>query len=360
MDRCRPFTHPFTFIALLAAGMGMGCTTSPENPETLGEVHQAFRECPEDTCGSNSPKIETQGFHELNLKGVPNAQQMTLTGATLNGLPVNVSVQNGQLLVPGGKARLPMQGAQLIGLVLHLDAKIKDESRRFELEIVRYRDLPYPVPVPSEDWTGAYIVEYIDTDGARRNLCAPRGGGSADLPYDEAFGQRPTEAVFFEGDRVNTEQMTIDPRVNNDWFNIGCAGHTLAKLHLTRNSTASLAAQHGHAHPDRQATLKMLVADYCGTGKPFTVAGQPLSWSDDAGVMAFYGRPISLEARWTMDGAACLDEPRMLHAATEEGKRKFKDIKRQIATECPQLSTCQDHDFSSFDGLPRVSANRVF
>jgi ADYC domain len=359
MDRCRPFAHPFALMALLGAGMGMGCTASPETPGSLGEVQQAFRECPEDTCGSNSPKIETQGFHELSLKGLPNAQQMKLTGAVLRGMSVSLSVQNGQLLVPGGKARLPLRGAQLIGLVLLLDAKIRDVPQRYELEIVGYRDLPYPVPAGSKDWTGAYIVEYVDTEGARRNLCAPRSGGSADLPYDESFGQLATEAVFFEGDRVDTERMTIDPRVDLDWFNIGCAGHTLAKLHLTRNSTASRAAQHGHSHPDRQATLKMFVADYCGTGKPFTVAGQPLSWSD-GGVMPFYGEPFSLEARWTMDGAACLDEPRMLYPATEEGAIKFKEIKRLVAAECPQLSTCLDHDFFFFDGRPRVSANRTF
>jgi hypothetical protein len=360
MDSCRTLA----FMASVAL-TGIGCTAFSNDAETprpglpvLGEVRQGLQECPEDTCGSNSPKIETLGFHELSLRGDSNLQDMRLVGAKLGGAPVSVSVVKAQLAARSGRFKA-LTGAQLVGLQLFIEARIDEEMSTFQLDVMAARDLPYPVPAGSKDATGAYVVEYVDREGVRRNLCTPRGG-SADLPYDEAFGQLATEAIFFEGDRINTGTMTIDPNVDPTWFNIGCAGHTLAKLHLTRNSTASGAARFGHALDDRQATLKMFVADYCGTGKPFTVAGQPLSWRDAAGVMDFYGAPFSLEARWTRDGAACLGEPRMTYPATEEGAKKFWNIQQQVSDECPRLPLCQDSDFFSFDGKPRVSANRAF
>lgn len=72
------------------------------------------------------------------------------------------------------------------------------------------------------------------------------------------------EAIVFETDRFDAASKTMDPVGDPRWFNIGCAGHTLAKMHLTRNTIASGAAAHGVSANDRQATLKMLVADYCG------------------------------------------------------------------------------------------------
>jgi hypothetical protein len=332
---------------------------SPQEPEQLGEIHQSLRECPEDTCGSNSPKIETQGFHELSLKGASNPQGMKLMGATLNSAPVTVSVENARLVARSMRGRL-LTGTQLIGLELFLEANIKDVVSTFELEVMEVRGLPYPVPVGSNDFSGAYVVEYTDRDGGRRNLCTDTSSGGPDLPWDEAFGQRPNEAVFFEGDRIDTTTMTIDPIVDKSWFNIGCAGHTLAKLHHTRNTTASGAAAYGHQHDDRQATLKMFVADYCGNGKPFTVAGQRLAWRDLQGVMNFYSPPFSLEARWTSNGASCILAPRMLYPSTIEGAERFPDIWQAIADECPALlqKTCIDPDPYSFDGKPRVTGNR--
>ncbi len=345
-----------TFCAGLA-GLGWGCAMEPSEPAQAA-VTQGIRECPEDTCGSNSPKIETEGFHELNVKGLPNDQNMRLTSAKLGRTAVEIFVDKGRLyaVTPQGLRR---SGVQLIGLRLLLDATLKDSVIPYELEVVGYRDLPYPVPLKSTDSTGAYIVEYVDRDGQRRNLCAPRSGGSQDLPYDEALGMQPREVLLFEGDRINTETMSIDPAIDRSWINLGCYGHTLAKLHLTRNSTASKALAYGHDLDHRQATLKMFVGDYCGTGRPFTVSGQPISWRDDTGVMEFYGAPFSLDARWDARGAACMVEPRMLYPATTEGARKFPNIVNQISAEC-SVPICANTNFGDFDGHPVVSANRAF
>lgn len=352
-----------TLMTLMVGMAGGGCAAESEGQSeepTLGAIAQGIRECPEDTCGSNSPKIETEGFHELNVKGLPNAQGMRLVAAKLGGAVMELSVDKGRLQARSAKTGWrPRTGVQLIGLKLLLEAKVKDVVSIYELELVDYRDLPYAAPQKSTDTTGAYIVEYVNRSGERRNLCSPRPGSSQDLPYDEALGMAPREALFFEGDRVNTERMAIEPVVDRDWFNIGCYGHTLAKLHLTRNSTASSALAYGHEHEHRQAALKMFVGDYCGTGRPFTVSGQPISWRDDSGVMEFYGAPFSLDARWSSKGAVCMVEPRMLYPATEEGAQKFRNIVSQIQAECA-VPICTNSDFYDFAGWPVVSANRVF
>ncbi len=347
-------------LALLTLGAS-GCTDpEPSSGAPLAQLEQGLLECPEDVCGSNSPNIENHGFHELNLLGVPNAQQMRITGAQLDGSPVQLSVEKAQLIATTA-IRGRLRDAALIGLRISLQAYVQDQLSTFELEIVAARRLRYAMPDGTKDFTGAYIVEYFDSTGARRNLCTPIGGGRPDLPPDEAFGQLSREAIFFEGDRIDTTRMTIDRVVDSSWFNIGCAGHTLAKLHLTRNTTPSSVASMGYTHGDRQATLKMFVADYCGTGKPFTVAGQPLTWRDSQGLMSFFGRPTTFEARWTARGAACIGEPRMLYPFSEEAAGRYPDIMASIARECPLLlqQPCS-HDLYDFGGRTRVSGNREF
>jgi ADYC domain len=56
-------------------------------------------------------------------------------------------------------------------------------------------------------------------------------------------------------------------------------------MHLMRHTNAGALTADGHiAYPtttaQRQAMLKMLTADYCGTGRSFTVDGQALKYGD--------------------------------------------------------------------------------
>jgi hypothetical protein len=98
----------------------------------------------------------------------------------------------------------------------------------------------------------------------------------------------------------------------------------------------------------------MLVADYCNTGDPFTVAGQKLVWQGDA--VSFFSPPGLLEARWTEAGAACLFAPRMLFPTTPLGATEFPDIVNQIKAVCLP-APCPDLDPLHPNGADRVSAN---
>jgi len=172
------------------------------------------------------------------------------------------------------------------------------------------------------------------------------------------------QTLLFEGDRIDARKK-LDTRVNNSWFNLGCAGSALAKMALTGHTEASANA---HAFSttlaQRQTMLKMLAADYCGDGTPFTVGGQPLSWRDDAGTMKLLGQPLVLEARWTPDGAACLDKPRIDAHWTVAGSTQFGvdvAVYDQVKNHCPASMPppCADSSFE-VDGYHLLTATVPF
>jgi hypothetical protein len=108
---------------------------------------------------------------------------------------------------------------------------------------------------------------------------------------------------------------------------------------------------------ERQAMLKMLVADYCGTGRAFTVPGEPLLWQ--SGRISYALPPLNLEARWTANGASCLGVPR-LNVHPDPGSFFSENIMTDIIAECgsnlpPQ---CTDIDPRDYDGAVVTSANR--
>jgi hypothetical protein len=93
----------------------------------------------------------------------------------------------------------------------------------------------------------------------------------------------------------------------------------MAKMHLLRHTTAGIdPTGQVPVAPDkqRQSMLKMLTADYCGTGQSFTVNGHPLRYMDRAGI--YTANPVdvsdlpNLEAIWGPQGAVCINKPRMV------------------------------------------------
>src|SRR6185503_15950048 len=138
-----------------------------------------------------------------------------------------------------------------------------------------------PPPAPFQAYTLAYHPVGKDSDQELCNNIRTLDDLEATDPEQaqiELMGLTTLESVVFEGDRVNTLRKLMSRTAEDDWFNVGCAGHTLAKLFLTRNTVHSQRSPLARAWEQRQATLKLLVADYCGTGEPFTVFGQKLAW----------------------------------------------------------------------------------
>jgi hypothetical protein len=142
-------------------------------------------------------------------------------------------------------------------------------------------------------------------------------------------GMADFSAVLVDDENINKEKLRVYAVDTNDpaqagSFLIGCAGHAIAKQHLTGHTKA---ASHyllwTTTINQRTANLKMLTGDYCGNGNAFTVAGEKIKWQDQWG---YYNTvndssvlPIQrvLEARWDENGATCLNEPRVDYKPNE-------------------------------------------
>ncbi|HEY0251101.1 MAG TPA: ADYC domain-containing protein [Kofleriaceae bacterium] len=305
--------------------------------------------CPEWGCGMNSPNINGVGFfHELNMDGLPNLQGLRITSVTNGG-------QNYALAVVNGAIVLTRKGVTLRGSAL----------RNTEILVTGPKD-KYTIYITSigetETWAkvGAtqkaietYVFEWV-LDGHRVNLC------STPATTTETLGMNAYRTVVFEGERIDATTKTISPALDSRWFNLGCAGGTLAKLDLTGHTEAMRAQGFSTTIPERQAMLKMLSADYCGDGTPLTVGGEPLRWADDHGTMTYTQAPlppalIQLEARWTAGGAFCLNTPRLVaHPASGWSADRVRDA---IAGSCKvPLPRCKQPD-AAFADAHLMSAN---
>ena len=333
----------------------LGACAAPE----LGYVEQGIITCPKEHCGTNSCEIDQMGFHDLEMTRTDkNDSGFRLAGFEQKGVDYELVVANAQL-TGTSKSNGTIAGQDLVGAQMIVE--VGSQSYAIRIAAVGSMALPIPPTDPSQPTSvETYELDYSRMTGAQpssewKNICGGtpfEDGGDPEFGYRETFGQHPKHSILFEGDKIDLETMTIDPKPSPNWFNIGCSGHTLAKLFLTRNATVSLG--HTGDHDPRQATLKLLVGDYCGTGKPFTVAGQKLAWQ--GGQMPFFATPERLEARWNQDGATCLEVPRMLFPTTKEGAALFPDIKAAIHAECPSLPVCSQRDPFDMDGALRVSA----
>lgn len=374
-------------------------------------------------CGANSPILDNeQGFHELHLGGLPTYLDVPETAeeaaaaaageaaaATPRGLflhttpllwkdlPFKLTIENNRI-VGWDASGVALAGRNLVGAEILLDTTDPtDASPAYRIRIESVREMPFPFPYGSTDLLEVYAFRW-DSPAGPRNLCGnppldlfdaaayDRIREASDLgalPHDfgrvasdrELLGMMPEEALLFSGDRIDDTSKTMlaeDPL----WFNFGCAGHTLAKLHLTRNTAASRTPTVTPAPVEgRQATLKLLVGDYCGTGRTFTVAGQPLEWKgrpDNARNTYFEpGYISSVEAYWDANGATCLTVPRMVGSTTKGAAEAFPNVWEQINEECRaadrQLLSCGEreswgHDFrvSANPGLPPPTWLRTF
>lgn len=358
-----------SFLSLLLAGVSacLDVTTeelpADEAPAAgdpgVDVTNQAFIDCTEWQCGSNSPVIDALTFHELNVDGLANAQGFSVITMRQGSLLLELSVERGRIIGRSGSTTLA--GPALEGAEIWL--RRAGSPKTYLIRITDVQVMPMFATLngalkPIE----TYLLELneIGSSGQPladwRNLCHnPPTRENPDL-----IGMNAFHAVVFEGERINSTAKTINTFIQPSWFNIGCAGHTLAKLALS-GQTYSAQLAHGFTTTiaERQTFLKMLTGDYCGTGKPFTVAGQKLQWQD-ARDYTHYKLPLinlETEARWTPAGAACLSTPRVDANPTALGAQAFPlGADQAINQVCPNLPPCPFGP-SLFDGKYLVSAN---
>ena len=329
-----------------------GCVDGVE--ESTGEAELGAR-CPPFACGStsNSPEIDNLGLHDLIL-GRENATGFTLLWFEKNGRKYErvrveratlIATDNAGVAPPGGIAGGALRVSHKSGAVYLLRFREPSTTAywaqrpnvwartRSVTQLIQWVTIDKNHPIggtpPQVGWT---------------NVCT-----NPPTNPDETLGMTWTHAVVFEHDVIDAETLRVTG-LDSMRFNIGCAGHALAKLHLSGHTQGAAAQGFATTQAQRTTFLKMITADYCGTGDPFTVAGQPLNWTDSRGWMRYASNNPTLEARWTEHGATCLNTPRVVAHPTPEATELFGDTNAEfnaaIAEICPRPRPCVGDDFA--------------
>jgi hypothetical protein len=315
-------------------------------------------------AGDNSPEIDHMGLHELNVDGLANAEGFAITSVVNSGTEYKLLVDRAEL-----KLTHPTTGTVLVSgnAVVGTEITVKHAGgTMYKLRVDGKGSADYwGKPGGAVKTTVTYFINWIQTAGGSggggtyewKNICSNPPSDTGGAGAMNSF-----HVVLFESDRINARKKTVYAQ-NPRWFNIGCAKHALAKLHLVghtqaaQNQTAADATRFVTTLRERQTFLKMITADYCGVGDAFTVAGQPLEYADAKGWLKLQNPAIALEARWNENGAVCLNVPRIDKNPTPSGIAEFGGkVEQEIAATCRRPPPCTGAA-TDFQKQPWVSAN---
>ena len=341
--------------------MGTASASCVVADDTTSEIEQdlARRVCTGGIeCYGNSPIIDTMGFSRLHEHGgrfngfyiksfrkAGVSYQLDVTNATLRGIHL-----------AGGPT---LQGPALTGAVITVKNDLTGSSYLIEIQGVGYAQ--YWASVGGElQFAETYLMAWKKQggQGGYKNLC-----NNPPINYpDETRGMNAFHVLLFEGEVIDEPQNSL-VQTTDDWFSIGCAGNAIAKLLLTGHAKAATTYGFATTQSERQAMLRLVTSDVCGTGVRFTVAGEGLGWIDHRGWMSYPPTMTpALEARWGPNGATCLQDHR-LHVPTDPARATYAfpwGIDAAIAEVCSR-PRCSDlgESTSPYDlaGKHLVSAN---
>ncbi len=363
----------------LAAGLAACSLAEPE--VTAVDQPLRFTDCDPDICGTNSPLMAHYGTWEFSITGMRNRQGFRLLGLGKDADFYRLVVKDIRILGLDEKGYVALEGPNLVGARIYLDLN-GAQTAIVITDVATIKEVVKPyAPLDT------YVLDWAEVIGnrlpRRMNAGETVEGGTA-IPilgqtdpvcpapkwmeesyvgsmweWDETTyaGMSPFQSVVFEGDRFDPLTRTVAPIPNDNWFNIGCGAHTLAKLRLTRNTI--------HTAPswtNVQAALKMLGADYCGGGTSFTFAGEPLVWRDRTAMDYLHiNASHELEARWDENGATCIYSPRLVRTDNPDAAAAYVDVWQAIEDECKlrgkALQKCNDGDPTGWDGELVTSVN---
>ena len=282
-----------------------GCVDDDAPPPPAPASYQTEGWGCRDCTFKNSPflgfsALEGRSIEHVGYGAKADPREPRILGAVgPSGRSAPVLFDEGGIGVQLDRGRVLREG-DLVGWALELQVP---ERGVVMLEIDAFDNVP--------DWTReqhlvpTYGLSYLHPTGVRTSICPGLEAGE-------------TTAVFLHGERYDLGLPEAVVEVPNGGT-IACRGHAMAKMKLLGYEPGS--PYDTTSAEERAATLRMITADYCGTGIPHTEIGTAIDWVDRRGFVPFDGEKTSrvVEARWTAKGATCLDEPRIagLKAACE-------------------------------------------
>lgn len=314
---------------------------------TVGTLCLAACDAPLESAHVATPVDDEVTFRDVVDNGIAlNGPQMN--GMRMNGMRMNGTELNGMKMLGMrmGAAALsefgvtagsrvtalldsePLDGAELVGAEYDFDYEVSPgvyEQNKLRIDGV----------VQSATDLDVYFNDvryYAASTATWDHLC--RDGAD-----------NPTEAIAlqFAWDEVTGTRLEYA-----DAFTWACRGAALAKA--VEWGYAPWRTVDGASLKDaHQAAVRMIRADYCGTGVTHTVNGNPIDVSDRWGIQV-PGTTWPVEAKWGPSGAVCLNTP-----------RRLAWDRATVIAECEAagkgvLPNCTDNDASEFGGLLMTQA----
>ncbi|MFZ6182375.1 ADYC domain-containing protein [Nannocystis pusilla] len=276
--------------------------------------------------GSNSAKANGYPIDQLNLYGWPNDAGITVT-AIKSPLGSSYTLRtSGQELGAWDTTTdtFVAVGEDLVGWTIKL---YEEKAGLIEIEIVDYGTVA-SLATNGPD-VSIYELAYHNPKnyGELLPIC----------PDPEVDGDDMIMATIVRGELYDDE--TKDITVNGEWITIACELNAVYKLkRLGYGPNQNFPGSSAPATLDqRQATLRMITADYCGTGHSFTEFGTQVGWVNDAEtVPSAYGTAwADVEALWDEDGAICLSNPRFTTLGVVQNQCTLPLCTTQMAATVP-------------------------
>jgi ADYC domain len=286
-----------TYVGMFGLAVA-GCDA--QEPFAGGDV--TSRDCPTWQCGFNSAEVNGRAIRELNLDGVANSAGVKIVGFVAPlGLLGNYQLDvEGDELVAKKTGAATLRGLGLIGATI----LVKEPGL-----------LSLPISITIAGYSGADSWSDAGADVPTYALVYPDLGsltGTSNVCVGDLLDVLATSATVLGDETYDLTDKEVNAGMDR-WFTIACAGSAAGKLRFMNYGPQSDFDGAGHAASvsARQAALKMVTADYCGTGVSYTTNGTPLQYEDAAGTVAVAGPFGDVEAIWTEDGAICLDATRV-------------------------------------------------
>ena len=258
-------------------------------------IDQEFRTTFSVGCQScNSPIVNDAMVNELNLTGLPSKSGITLISIIDPNSQLQYALKvdelNHEFRVLDGQGGV-ISGQQLVGW----EIRVKDE------QAVEYR-----LRIDSVERWPTWSDLNIDDEVVYRVSVWNNNVYVAQLCPSEDFDDQAITIIA--GETYDRDAIEVKSQ-DDTMITLACVKEAAFKMKMLGYYPNSV---NGDDEEQRQATLKMLTADYCGIGHAFTKPGTPVAWKNSGGSVypQWESSDDAIEAIWDKDGALCLATPR--------------------------------------------------
>lgn len=324
---------------LLILGLAMVLAACDDKEPTPGDAGVEPDYCQTPECGSNTAVVNNYPIEALHLDGRPNSVGFSIiptlypSGTRLDirqGEIVGVDPVAGNVVLRGRKVRNSWFRLRKVSSQAGPDEEWKvhitkvarvslwpvgrqtEQVYAYELKVSGEGAFDTP-PVCSKEWAWNSIEYNMHIEPGTwwrqiRDWLLAANAFSLDIDISLDWRTRGRFAVLIAGETYATDTgaVLLTGEQGKRWFNIACSGTALAKMKLMGYDPE----EDRTTSDQRQATLRMITARYCGT-QSFTRTGQALIWQNaQKGFLRDPERVGAVEALWNKDGATCLNQPR--------------------------------------------------